>query len=355
MLMRNLNLIALIFIALFFISCSQKEISFQKTPFSKIDGFFDDDLELAFEVFKKDCEKSQINPKFANVCKLSENYNNAQKFFTENFEAYTIVDRDKNKQGLITGYYEPLLKGSFEKTSRYKYPVYGLPQDLVISDDSKLKDYRNVGRVENNRLTPYYTRAQIESKVSKSLEPILYVDNKIDLFFLQIQGSGRVELEDKTLINLAWAGQNGRAYKSIGKYLVENGIFTLEEIDGIKIKEYLNENPQKVDEILNINESYIFFKISPNIATGALNTVLTPKRNIAVDRRFIELGTPVFIKTTNPVTKEPIKKLVVAADVGGAIKGEIRADFYWGFGEEASLNSHKMREYGEIIVLEPKK
>ncbi|OCL88173.1 murein transglycosylase A [Arcobacter porcinus] len=353
--MQHIKYLLIILISFFFISCSQKDISFEKTSFSKIDGFFDDDLNLAFEVFKKDCEKSQINPKFTNVCKLSETYNDAKKFFTENFEAFTIVDRNKSKQGLITGYYEPLLKGSFEKTLKYKYPVYALPEDLVISDDSKLKDYRNIGRVENNRLTPYYKREEIDAQISKSLKAILYVDNKIDLFFLQIQGSGRVELEDKTLINLAWAGQNGRAYRSIGKYLVENNIFTLEEIDGIKIKEYLNENQEKVDEILNTNESYIFFKISPNIATGALNTVLTPKRNIAVDRRYIELGTPVFIKTTNPITKEPINKLVVAADVGGAIKGEIRADFYWGFGEEAKLNSHKMKEYGEIIVLEPKK
>lgn len=186
------------------------------------------------------------------------------------------------------------------------------------------------------------------------MEAIVYVDDKIDLFFLHIQGSGKIQLTNGEMINLGYAGQNGRAYTSIGKYFIEKELISKEEVSVQKIKEELLKNPSKIDEILNLNESYVFFELRNEGATGALGSVLSPKRNLAVDKKYIQLGLPVFINTKNPITKEAINQLMIAADVGGAIKGQIRADFFWGFGEEAFKYAGVMKELGQLYVLKPK-
>ena len=330
------------------------ENGMQKVSFLEIDGFFDDDLNHALEVFKKDCKKSKKYDEFRNVCKKAEFEKDGRKFFMLNFQPYKLFDSKAKDEGTITGYYEPLLYGSLKKSARYKYPIYKTPKNLIITDRLNSNGSKR-GKIVKNKIVPYDTREQIEKNPkNKNLEPIAYVDDKFDLFFLHIQGSGKIKLDTGEIINVGYAEQNGWPYLSIGSYLIEKNYITKDEMSVQAMKDFFKANPKIMDEVFNSNPSYIFFRVSPNGATGALNTVLTAKRNLAVDRSYIPLGMPVFLSTKNPVTKEPLNQLMVAADVGGAIKGEIRADFFWGFGDDAFHYAGRMKEKGKMYILKPK-
>ncbi len=326
--------------------------------FTEIVGFYKDDLNHALEVFKKDCKKSKKNELFTEVCEKAESEIDGKKFFTLYFQPYKLLDENSSDEGLITGYYEPLLYGSLKKTSRYKYPLYKTPKDMYIVDFTSiypdLKTYKLRGKLVGNKVLPYDSREEIENNPSKELEPIVYVDNKVDVFLLHVQGSGKVLLDTGELINVGYAEQNGRKFKGIGMYMLNKGYITKDELSAQGMKKYLDKNPSKADEVLNQNESYVFFQKSNQGATGSLGTPLTAKRNIAVDRSVIPLGMPVFLNTTNPVDKKPINQLMVAADVGGAIKGKVRADFFWGFGDSAFDYAGRMKEKGKMYVLMPK-
>ena len=327
--------------------------------FNEIEGFFKDDLNYALEVFKKDCKRSKSNELFRSVCLKAESETDGKKFFTLNFQPYKLLDENSSDEGLITGYYEPLLYGSIKKTARFKYPLYKTPKDMYIVDFTSiypdLKSYKLRGKLVGNKVVPYDSREEIERNPSKDLEPIVYVDNKVDVFLLHVQGSGKVLLDTGELINVGYAEQNGRKFKGIGMYMVNHGYITKDELSAQGMKRYLDRNPSKADEVLNQNESYVFFQKSNQGATGSIGSPLTAKRNIAVDRSVIPLGMPVFLNTTNPVDKKPINQLMVAADVGGAIKGKIRADFFWGFGDSAFDYAGRMKEKGKMYVLMPKK
>ena len=331
----------------------------QAVTFNDIEGFYRDDLNHALEVFKKDCKKSKKNELFMNVCHKAEYETDGYKFFTINFQPYKLLDSNSSDEGTITGYYEPLLYGSLQKNKRYKYPVYKTPKDMMIVDFvsayPELKTYKLRGKLVDNRVIPYDSREEIEKNPNKNLEVIAYVDNKFDLFLLHVQGSGKILLDNGELINVGYAEQNGRKFKGIGNYMLDRGYITKDELSAQGMKKYIDKNPSKADEILNQNESYVFFKKSNQGATGALGSVLTAKRNLAVDRSVIPLGMPVFLSTKNPVDKKPINQLMVAADVGGAIKGDIRADFFWGYGEDAFAYAGKMKEKGKMYILMPKK
>ena len=324
--------------------------------FNEIEGFFEDDLDHALDVFKKDCDKSKKYDLFKDICHKAQFQSDGRKFFIINFLPYKLYDSKSSDEGIITGYYEPLLYGSLIKTKRYKYPVYKIPKDLIVSDDPKLKDYKLRGKIVENKILPYDTRKEIESNPNNpNYEVIAYVDDKFDLFSLQIQGSGKIQLEDGSMINIGYAQQNGWPFTGISSYMLEKGYVTRNDLSIQRIKNFFIENPSKIDEVLNTNDSYIFFRISKEGASGSLGSVLTAKRNLAVDREFVPLGMPVFLNTKNPITKEAINQLMVAADVGGAIKGEIRADFFWGFGSDAFEYAGRMKEKGKMYVLMPKK
>ena len=330
------------------------ENGMQKVSFLEIDGFFDDDLNHALDVFKKDCKKSKRYDEFKNVCKKAEFENDGRKFFMLNFEPYKLIDSKAKDEGTITGYYEPLLHGSLKKSARFKYPIYKTPKNLIITDKTNPNGSKR-GKIVKNKLVPYDTREQIEKNPKNpNLEPIAYVDDKFDLFFLHIQGSGKIKLDTGETINIGYAEQNGWPYVSIGAYLIQKNYITKDEMSVQAMKDFFKANPKIMDDVFRSNPSYVFFKISDNGATGALNTVLTARRNLAVDRSYIPLGMPVFLSTKNPVTKEPLNQLMVAADVGGAIKGEIRADFFWGFGDDAFHYAGRMKEKGKMYVLKPK-
>ena len=331
----------------------------QAVGFHEIEGFYSDDLTHALDVFKKDCKKSKRNELFKEVCQKAEYETDGRKFFTINFQPYKLLDNNSSDEGTITGYYEPLLYGSLQKNKRYKYPVYKTPKDMMIVDFvsayPELKTYKLRGKLVDNRVIPYDSREEIEKNPNKNLEIIAYVDNKFDLFLLHVQGSGKILLDNGELINVGYAEQNGRKFKGIGTYMLNRGYITKDELSAQGMKKYIDKNPSKADEILNQNESYVFFKKSNQGATGALGSVLTAKRNLAVDRSVIPLGMPVFLSTKNPVDKKPINQLMVAADVGGAIKGKIRADFFWGFGDSAFEYAGRMKEKGKMYILMPKK
>ncbi|CAI8233329.1 MAG: MltA domain-containing protein [Sulfurovum sp.] len=354
--MKYISLVA--FFILLFTGCSQKEELVVKTKpvnFQQIDGFYDDDLDKALMVFKKACKKSSRKKFFSYVCEKSNDYKDGEKFFTKYFEP-KILYSDDSEEGLITGYYEPLLKGSLVKTEKYKYPIYKVPNDLIRLDKkSKYKDFKEYkyrAKNENGKLVPYDSREEISKR--NDLEALCYVDDDIDLFFLHIQGSGRVKLENGDILNVGYASQNGRKYFAIGRELVDKNYVSKEDISMQSIRSFLEENPHKKNEIFNLNESYIFFRKAKQTATGSLGVPLVAKRNIAVDRRVIPLGLPVFIDTKSPITNKDIEKLVVAADTGGAIKGVVRADYFFGYGEKASKLAGKMKENGKLYVLIPK-
>lgn len=358
-----------IFLPLLFIifitGCSTKfekidssKANLKKVSFNEIENFSNDNLDIAFEVFKKACTRSSKKELFKEVCLKAQYENNPYNFFTKNFTPYKIYSDEGSDKGLITGYYEPLLFGSYEKSDKYQYPIYKIPSDLIIVDLKDiypdLKSMRLRGKLEGNRLIPYDDRAELNANNEKDV--LLYVDNKVDLYFLHIQGSGKVQLDNGEIINIGYANQNGRRYKSIGKYMVSQGYIgsgTSYSASMQGMKKWFEDNPTLVDEVLNKNPSYIFFEKRAKGATGSLGVELTAKRNLAVDTKYITLGMPVFINTKNPITKEKINQLMVAADTGGAIKGEIRADFFWGFANEAALYAGAMKEEGELYILVP--
>ena len=262
---------------------------------------------------------------------------------------------------MVTGYYEPQLRGSRKRTATYRYPVYGVPEDLLVIDLAglypELKNMRLRGRAEGRRVVPYYDRAQIESGAAPvNGREIAWVDDAVELFFLQIQGSGRVRLDDGATVRLGYADQNGQPYRSIGRLLVERGDLPLERASMQGIKTWAKQNPDKLQELLNYNASYVFFREMPADLSGplgALGVPLTARRSIAIDPRYIPLGAPVFLSTTMPNSPQPLNSLMLAQDTGGAIRGAVRADFFWGFGDEAGALAGRMRQSGKMWVLLP--
>ena len=206
-------------------------------------------------------------------------------------------------------------------------------------------------------MLPYWNRAQFGERAEQAQAPVLlWAEDPIELFFLQVQGSGRVQLPDGKTVRIGYADQNGHPYQSIGRWLVSQGELTLDKASMEGIKRWAQDNPQRLNELLNTNPSYVFFREMPSASggpVGALGVPLSEGRSIAVDPRYVPLGAPVFMSTTYPLSDKPLERLVVAQDTGGAIKGVVRADFFWGFGAEAGREAGKMRQQGRMWVLLP--
>ena len=270
--------------------------------------------------------------------------------------------------GLFTGYYEPQLRGSRTRRGPYQTPLYGVPGDLVNVDlglfRENLKGQRIVGKVTDGRLIPYPPRAEIESVGLGQAVPILFVDDPIDAFFLQIQGSGRILLEDGTVVRGVYAAQNGRPYTAIGAVLVRRGELSLEEVSMQSIRAWLVAHPAEAQEIMNANASYVFFAEQPIGdpslgAAGAQGVPLTPEASLAVDPTVHALGVPVWLETTapDPDATKPNRifhRLLVMQDTGGAIRGPVRGDVYWGYTADAGSIAGRMRSEGRMTVLLPR-
>jgi membrane-bound lytic murein transglycosylase A len=294
----------------------------------------------------------------------AEDVTEVRNFFEGQFIPHVVNNADGSMSGTVTGYYEPLLRGSRTRNGKYQIPLFRVPEDLLTIDLSavypELKNMRLRGRVVGNKVVPYFSRAEITDKNSLAGKELVWVDNAVEAFFLQIQGSGRVYLEEtQETIRVAYGDQNGHPYKSIGRFLVERGDLKLEQASAQGIAAWAAANPTRVQELLNVNPSVVFFKEEKLTAAskgpkGALGVPLTAQRSIAIDAQFIPLGVPVFLSTTQPNSDVPLRRLMLAQDTGGAIRGAVRADFFWGFGAEAGERAGKMKQVGSMWVLLPK-
>jgi membrane-bound lytic murein transglycosylase A len=253
----------------------------------------------------------------------------------------------------VTGYYEPLLTGSRTRRASYVYPVYGVPDDLLTIDlgdlRPDLKGQRLRGRIEGRRVVPYFSRAELEAgRGAIAGRELLFVDDPIDLFFLMIQGSGRVRLENGQTVRLNYADQNGHPYQSVGRVLIERGELNFEQASMQGIQAWARANPARLPALLDENPSYVFFRELPlgdpaAGPLGALNVPLTPGYSLAADSQLVPLGAPVLIDTVHPTGGAPLQRLAMAQDTGGAIRGPIRFDFFWGFGREAGEQAGRQR------------
>lgn len=292
------------------------------------------------------------------------NANEIRQFLEQNLQAWRLQNADGSiAKNTVTGYYEPLVRASRTKQGKYQWPLYAVPDDLLNIELGEvypdLAGKRVRGKLVGSKIVPYDTREQIASDANRQPPVIVWVDDPVEAFFLQIQGSGRAVLPDGKMIRLAYANHNGRPYASIGQWLVNQGQLTLNQASMQNIKKWAQNNPGRTQEMLNANPAMVFFKeqtiSDPELGpAGAYGISLNQQRSIAVDTSFVPLGTPVYLATTMPSSNQPLRNLVFAQDTGAAIKGAARADFYWGFGEEAGNFAGKMKQTGEMWLLWPK-
>jgi len=287
----------------------------------------------------------------------------AKLFFETWFSPHPVFAEGGKTHGLITGYYEPILRGSLEPGGVYQYPLYRRPDNLLKIDLGdrfpELKNKRLRGRVVDQKVIPFYDRQEIESdRDLLAGNELLWLDSRDDAFFLHIQGSGRVSLSDGSEVGVGYADQNGQAYKAIGKVLVDRGALAIEDVTLFSIRRWLNENPEQAESVLNENPSYVFFVMRDEPETGpvgSLNVPLTAGRSIAIDPKLVDLGVPIWLTSHFPGQPEqPLNRLVLAQDTGGAIKGNVRADVFWGTGEDAEQMAGLMKSPGQLYVLLPK-
>ncbi len=285
----------------------------------------------------------------------------AKQFFESAFTPYLVISVDGGDSGLVTGYYEPIIDGTKSRDADHRYPIFGVPEDLIVVDlatvNPDLRNMRLRGRLDGRRLIPYYSRAEIDSRSGDFRAPVIaWTADPVELFFLQIQGSGQVRLPDGVRLRIGFADQNGHPFRSMGRYLVERGEMSLDQASMQGIKAWAAANPHKLQEALNANPSYVFFRELPaqEGPSGALGVPLTAEYSLAVDRRFVPLGAPVYLATTYPLSEERLERLMAAHDTGGAIRGPVRADFFWGSGPDAGALAGRMRQPGRMWLLWPR-
>jgi len=336
-------------------------------PFVDLPGWPEDDVTAALLAFLQGCPALKAQPVWAALCIRAQAFATVnaaaqRQFFETEFVPHQVVAADGRTEGLITGYYEPLLRGSRKPDARNRYPLYSPPDDLIAIDLAEvypeLKGLRLRGRLVGRKLVPYWTRADIDNDPAplKGRE-LVWIDDAVELFFLQVQGSGRVRLDNGDIVRVGYADQNGHPYRSIGRLLVERGELTLDKASMQGIRAWGRDNPQKLPALLADNPSYVFFRELPagnGGPLGALGIPLTAGRSLAVDPRTVPLGAPVFVATSWPGSDAPLQRLMAAQDTGGAIKGAIRADFFWGFGDEAGELAGRMRQPLWLWVLLPR-
>jgi membrane-bound lytic murein transglycosylase A len=283
------------------------------------------------------------------------------EFLAENFTLYQSIGGETTKQVLFTGYYEPYIRGSTVKTEQFRYPVYGRPKDLVTVDLSQFaSEYQGkslVGRLAGGRLVPYHDRDAIENgAIISTALPIAWVDDPIDLFFLQIQGSGKIYYNNGEAIQAHYDVSNGKPYRSIGKLLIEQGKISRDEMSMQRLRAYIKSHPEEAKDIFSYNPSYVFFRTEKDGPLGCLGVKLTPGRSLAVDRQIFPMATLAFIRTEKPLVEgkgaitgwTTCSRFVLNQDTGGAIRGPGRADIFWGNGEYAELAAGYMQHMGEL-------
>jgi membrane-bound lytic murein transglycosylase A len=374
---RNTTHIGLILAAAALAACTQappqppkppapETARYQAMPFEALPGWSRAALEPSLRAFLAGCPRI-TGAALSRVCALGQAVPKsdepaARQFFESAFTPYALVSSNGPDTGMITGYFEPIIDGSRWYNAISRYPIFGVPDDLITVDlagvNPELRNLRLRGRVEGRRLVPYPTRAEIDARGASYPAPVIaWTADAVALFFLQVQGSGQVRLEGGERIRIGYADQNGHPYRSLGRYLVDRGEMPLEQASMQGIQAWAAANPAKLQEALNANPSYVFFRelpVTEDGPVGALGVPLTAGYSMAVDRRFVPLGAPVYLSTTYPLSEERLERLMAAQDVGGAIRGVVRGDFYWGTGPEAGAAAGRMRQQGRTWLLWPR-
>jgi membrane-bound lytic murein transglycosylase A len=345
--------------------------TYEPGRWSDLPGWGTDNLQEAWRAFLESCRALRFRAEWATPCGSAQTVTadsgaSVRAFFESHFDPYKLVRRSgrlREDTGLVTGYFEPLLHGSRSPSAQFIAPLYAPPPDLLTVDLAslypELKGKRVRGRLEGNKVVPYYSRAELLADAALRGNEIVWIDNSFDAMMLEVQGSGRVQLPDGEVIRLQYADQNGQPYRSIGRYLVQIGALTLEQATVPGIRSWLSAHPERLQEVLNTNPSVVFFSAAPlgdpNLGPkGAQGIALTTGRSIAVDPAWIPLGTPVFLATTLPDSSLPLQRLVIAQDTGGAIGGAPRADYFCGSGPEAADLAGKLRQQGNMWILWPR-
>lgn len=358
---------------------------FVPVTYGALPGWANDDMQSVWKAFINNCKglmrpvaggltmPARATPRvWQPVCAAAQQQGldaqadtaSVRRFIEQHLQPWRVLDAaGKPARNTVTGYYEPLVQAARQRGGEYQWPLYEAPDDLLTIDLGdvypELAGKRVRGKLQGNRVVPYDTRAEIAADAARQPPAIVWVNDPVEAFFLQIQGSGRAQLPDGTMIRLAYADHNGRPYASIGQWLVNQGELTLSQASMANIKAWATRNPHRVQEMLNANPAMVFFReeaitdadLGPK---GAYGIPLAARRAIAVDPTFVPLGSPVFLSTTMPGSNEPLRRLVFAQDTGAAIKGAARADFYWGFGDDAGALAGRMKQPGDMWVLWPK-
>lgn len=354
--------------------------------FSTLPGWQQENFEDVAQAFSRSCEKIAprnpeasfgpdahfgLNKQWQDACARfmalpEKNTQTYRQFFETEFMPYRVM-AGKDAEGLFTGYYEASLNGSTTRSDVYRYPLHARPDDLVMVNlgefRDELKGQRIAGRVKDGNLKPYETRAQIlAGKMPPAQEKILvWVDDPVDAFFVQVQGSGIVQLDNGRVMRIGYAGQNGHIYYAIGRELVKRGELTKDNVSMQAIRTWLAAHPDQAAEIMNTNESYVFFRAIEGENAGpigAQNLALTPRRSLAIDHSIIPYGMPVWLDAGAPGddagTQPRLRRMMITQDTGGAIHGPVRGDFFWGYGNAAEENAGKMKSKGGYWFLLPK-
>ncbi len=338
----------------------------EPAEYQDLPGWAEDEIAAGFLAFLRGCPAMKTAP-WPDLCARAQPLATAdpeaqRRFLEAEFQPHRVLSAEGKAEGLLTGYYEPLLRGSRTPDARYRIPLYAAPDDLVSVELAELypelKGLRLRGRVVGRRLVPYYTRGDIDNGAAPLRgRELIWVDDPVDAFFLQVQGSGRVKLDSGELVRIGYADQNGHAYRSVGRLLVERGELTLDQASMQGIRAWGQKNPGRLAALLNENPSYVFFRELPpgdGGPIGSLGVPLTTGRSLAVDPRAVPLGAPVYLSSTWPGGTAPLNRLMAAQDTGGAIKGAVRADYFWGFGDEAGELAGRMRQPLLLWVLLPR-
>jgi membrane-bound lytic murein transglycosylase A len=353
----------------------EAEVRFEPIDFSEIEGWQDDDQAAAFATLLKSCRRIAARPGSANVsagaCAAAlalaaggeVSREAARSFFEAHYTPYRVV---APKPGRVTGYYEPEIEGSRQKSAKFSVAAYGRPDDLVAvtPDEMRARDSAagvlTAMRKTDDGLVPFYTREEIDkgALAGRNLE-LVYLD-PVELFFMQVQGSGRVRLPDGTHVRLGYATKNGHPYTSIGKKLVELGEGKPKSMSMQGIKAWLHDDPERGKKLMWENKSYVFFRLldekeGEDGPIGAQSVSLTPERSLAVDPSFHALGLPIFVEAPELTKPDgaPFRRLMIAQDVGSAIRGPERGDIYWGSGDKAGAIAGTTLAPAHFIVLKP--
>jgi membrane-bound lytic murein transglycosylase A len=355
-------------------------ILLSKSGFSQLKAWEQDTQSPALAAFKQSCAEILKRPPAENFSSLpqsgkvgvwqkiciaaqsitADDNEKARKFFQTWFQPYRVSQY--RNHGLFTGYYLPLLHASLKPDVKFNVPIYAPPTDLLKIQlglfRPELAGTVLIAQQKNRQLLPYPDRAAInQGAITKTSQVILWSDNALDVFFAQIQGSALVELPDKRHMLIHYAGSNGRHYTPIGKVLIASKALTPENVSMQTIREWLNAHPEQMDLVLNQNASYVFFTLSNNTeANGAEEVKLTPGSSLAVDNKILPLGAPMWLETSITIPNQPSKAfqhLLIAQDTGGAIRGPLRGDIYWGAGDTAAQIAGHMHANGDLWILLP--